>query len=146
MGWLALGPYDYVCLQTSLMRVEWISRTRGYLSGLRNNGGARKGIRVFCYHGIIERKGDRLERNLQLLSDFRAHVRFLSRFRVLSLTELVAELSAKTPENKPAAVITFDDGYANNLLAAEILAAYRLPWSIFISTGAVGRENSIWTV
>ena len=128
------------------MTTEWISTKLGYFSGLRNNGGKRKGIRVFCYHGVIERKPNRLERNLQLLSDFRAHVRFLRRFRVLSLTELVAELSATTPESKPAAVITFDDGYANNLLAAEILAAYRFPWSVFISTGAVGRENSIWTV
>jgi peptidoglycan/xylan/chitin deacetylase (PgdA/CDA1 family) len=128
------------------MTVEWISTKLGYLYGLRNNGGKRRGIRVFCYHGLIERKSNRLERNLLLLSDFRAHVRFLRRFRIVSLTELVAELSATTTQNKPAAVITFDDGYANNLLAAEILAADRLPWSIFVSTGALGRENSIWTV
>jgi peptidoglycan/xylan/chitin deacetylase (PgdA/CDA1 family) len=128
------------------MTSEWISTKLGYLSGLRNDGRKREGVRVFCYHGVIERKSDRLERNLQLLSDFRAHVRFLRRFRVLSLTELVAELSAKTKQNKPAAAITFDDGFANNLLAAEILAAYHLPWTLFITTGAVGRENSIWTV
>ena|SRR6266498_3873308 len=146
MGRLALGAYAYVCLQASLMTVEWISRKLGYLSGLRDNGGKRRGIRVFCYHGLIERRSNRIERNLQLISDFQAHVRFLRRFRVLNLTELVAELSATTTENKPAAVITFDDGYANNLLAAEILAAYHLPWSIFVSTGALGRENSIWTV
>lgn len=128
------------------MTAEWISTKLGYLSGLRSNGGEREGVRVFCYHGVIERKSDRLERNLQLLSDFRAHVRFLRRFRVLSLAELVAENSANAKENKPAAVITFDDGFANNLLAAEILSAYHLPWSIFISTGAVGRQNSIWTI
>lgn len=146
MGGLALGAHGYVCLQTSLMTVEWISTKLGYLSGLRNNDGKRKGIRVFCYHGLVERKSHRLERNLQLISDFRAHVQFLRRFRVLNLTELVAELSASSSEKKPAAVITFDDGYANNLLAAEVLAAYGLPWSIFVSTGALGRENSIWTV
>src|SRR6267142_3444107 len=128
------------------MTSEWISTKLGYLSGLRNNGGERKGVSVFCYHGVIERKSDTLERNLQLLSDFRAHVRFLRRFRVLSLPELVAELSTNTREKKPAAVITFDDGFANKLLAAEILAANRLPWTIFVATGAVGRENSIWTV
>ena len=42
-------------------------------------------------------------------------------------------------------MITFDDGYANNLLAAEVLATFRLPWSVFIPTGAIGRENFIWT-
>jgi peptidoglycan/xylan/chitin deacetylase (PgdA/CDA1 family) len=128
------------------MTAEWVSTKLGYLSGLRNGGGKREGVRVFCYHGVIERKSDRLERNLQLLSDFQAHVRFLKRFRVLSLTELAAELSANTKDNKPAAVITFDDGFANNLLAAEILGAHHLPWTVFIATGAVGRENSIWTV
>jgi hypothetical protein len=46
----------------------------------------------------------------------------------------------------PTSVITFDDGYANNLQAAEILDPARLPWAVFVSTGALGRENSIWTV
>src|SRR5258708_23661244 len=128
------------------MRVEWISTKLGYFSGWWNSDGERKGVRVFCYHGVVERRTDRVERNLHLLSDFREHVRFLRRFRVLSLAELVPELSATVNEHKPAAVITFDDGYANNLIAAEILAACRLPWSVFVSTGAVGRENSIWTV
>src|SRR5262249_17289486 len=41
---------------------------------------------------------------------------------------------------------TFDDGFRNNLLAAEILDAFRLPWTVFVATGAVGRQNAIWTV
>lgn len=128
------------------MRVPWISTTRGYLSGLRNNGGERRGIRVFCYHGVSERKTDRVERNLHLLSEFREHVRFLRRFRILSLTDLVPELSIAKKDDAAAAVITFDDGYANNLIAAEVLSANRLPWSVFVTTGAIGRGNSIWTV
>jgi peptidoglycan/xylan/chitin deacetylase (PgdA/CDA1 family) len=128
------------------MRVQWISTTRGYLSGLRHDGGKRKGIRVFCYHGVIERKTDRVERNLHLLSEFREHLRFLRRFRILSLTDLVPELSTNKKDDPPAAVITFDDGYANNLLAAEVLSANHLPWTVFVATGAIGRENSIWTV
>lgn len=30
--------------------------------------------------------------------------------------------------------ITFDDGYANNLLAAQILQALAIPWTLFVST------------
>jgi peptidoglycan/xylan/chitin deacetylase (PgdA/CDA1 family) len=43
-------------------------------------------------------------------------------------------------------MITFDDGYANNILAAEILSRYRIPWIVHISTGAMGHENAIWAV
>src|SRR5215813_1357974 len=128
------------------MSLDWISAKLGYLSGFSGNNGQRNGIRVFCYHGLIERKTHRLERNLQLVSDFREHVRFLRRFRVLSLTELDSELTCRTSEKKTAAVITFDDGFRNNLLAAEILDAFRLPWTVFVATGAVGRQNAIWTV
>ena len=43
-------------------------------------------------------------------------------------------------------MITFDDGYANNILVAEILSSARLPWSVYISSGAVGREKIIYTI
>jgi len=101
---------------------------------------------VLTYHGVVERKKDPvLERNFVLLQDFHSHIRFLRRYHVLSLAELVNELDVATRKTRPTAVITFDDGYANNLLAAEVLATFRLPWSVFIPTGAIGRENSIWT-
>jgi peptidoglycan/xylan/chitin deacetylase (PgdA/CDA1 family) len=102
---------------------------------------------VFCYHGVVEpRKDLRLERNLTLVSDFQTQIDFLSRSKVLGLGELKHELQVPAKRRKSAVIITFDDGYANNLLAAEILAAARLPWAVFVSTGALGRENSIWTV
>lgn len=123
----------------------WIETARGYLSGLRNRRRPRKGIRVFCYHGLVERKKDlRLERNFVSLSDFRSHLHFLRRVRVLSLSELIEELTNPKRQRRPAAIITFDDGYANNLLAAEVLSVFGLPWSVFVSTGAVGNNNPIW--
>jgi len=125
----------------------WTATTLGFLDGLRRHGWPRSGIRVLAYHGVLEREKDRLlERNFRLLGDFQSHLRFLRRYRVLSLAELVEELRHPKKRDRPAAVITFDDGYANNLLAAEVLAAFRLPWSLFIPTGAVGRDKPIWTV
>ena len=128
-------------------RSWWAAASLGYWSGLRGQERRRDGIRVICYHGVVERKQDeRLERNLQLLSDFQSQVNLLRRFRVLSLDEL-ADQSPTTPkQTKPTAVITFDDGYANNLLAAEVLDRAHLPWSVFITTGVVGHEQPIWTV
>jgi peptidoglycan/xylan/chitin deacetylase (PgdA/CDA1 family) len=128
-------------------RPWWVAASLGYLSGLRGQERRRDGIRVICYHGVVERKQDpRLERNLQLLSDFQSQVSFLRRFRVLSLDELTDQSPTTPKQTRPTAVITFDDGYANNLLAAEVLDKAHLPWSVFITTGAVGREQTIWTV
>jgi peptidoglycan/xylan/chitin deacetylase (PgdA/CDA1 family) len=120
---------------------------RAYLSGWLSADKRRHWITVFCYHGILEHKTDSwLERNFHLLSDFKSHVRLLSQYRVLSLPELVYEFSNPTKSRWPAAVITFDDGYANNLLAGEVLSAAGLPWTAFVATGAIGRENSIWAI
>ena len=107
----------------------------------------RQGIRAFSYHGVIEKKIDpRLERNFHLLSDFRNHIKLLKRIRVLSLEELIDELANSRKPFKPAAIITFDDGFANNLLVGEVLLKAKLPWGIFISTGAVEEGTPIWTV
>jgi peptidoglycan/xylan/chitin deacetylase (PgdA/CDA1 family) len=103
------------------------------------------GIRVFYYHGVVERKKDPLlERNFVLISEFRAHLRFLRKFRVLGLGQLRAELSNSQSPFLPGAVITFDDGYANNLVAAELTDVERLPWSLFISTGGIGSGKTLW--
>ncbi len=125
----------------------WLDVSRAYLSGLFGDDKKRNWIRVFCYHGVVENKIDSLmERNFHLLSEFKSHIRFLSQCRVLGLPELADELSAPGKNSKPAVLITFDDGYANNLLAAEVLSAAHLPWTVFVATGAIGRENSIWAI
>jgi peptidoglycan/xylan/chitin deacetylase (PgdA/CDA1 family) len=124
----------------------WTAATLGFLDGLRRHGWPGSGIRVLAYHGVLESQKDRLlERNFRLLCDFQSHLRFLRRYRVMNLAELVEELRHPKKRTRPAVVITFDDGYANNLLAAEVLAAFRLPWSLFIPTGAIGRDRFIWT-
>lgn len=123
----------------------WIDAARGYFSGSRDGLARREGIRVFYYHGLVERKKDPLlERNFNLLSDFQSHVRFLRRFRILSLHELLYELANNTRSLGSAAIVTFDDGYANNLLVGEIMSKARVPWGLFISTGSVDHEDSTW--
>lgn len=127
--------------------VRWFRQARGYLSGLRHSGGRRDGIRVYSYHGVVERKTDeRLERNLHLLSDFRAHLGFLRRFRVLSLTEVLEEAARPTGYRRAAAVITLDDGYANNLLACEVLAEFQMSGTVLVSTGVLGPQKVLWAV
>ena len=105
------------------------------------------GVWVLCFHGLVESIADpRLERNLTLLADFRSQTDSLRQLEVVRLEELLHELPVSSKRRKPMCAITFDDGYANNLLAGELLAAARLPWTLFVSTSAIGRYNAIWTV
>lgn len=114
---------------------------------LRSLRGTPSGIKVFCYHGVVERRvDDRLERNFHLLSDFKRHVDFFRRFEVIGIDQFVEAQSSSAFTRKPLVAITFDDGYANNLIAAEVLERAGLPWSVFVSTGAVGAIGCIWTV
>jgi len=128
----------------------WMQITRGYLSGLKHHLQQRNGIRVFYYHGVLEHKKDRiLEKIFHSISEFQDQLRFLRFFRILSMNELIDELMNCTNQKqnyylKPAVVITFDDGYANTLIAAEILDKCRIPWTLFISTGGIGQDRPLW--
>lgn len=117
---------------------------RQYLGRLSSNLGTRDRIRIFCYHGVVERITDPMvEGYFHRLADFRAHVRLLRRFHVLSLAELGEAMRTPRRRRTPAAVLTFDDGYVNTLLAQEVLAAARLPWSLFVTTEAVTRQTPV---
>ncbi len=121
---------------------------RGYLSGWFDSRTVRRqGVRVFCYHGVVERKIDpRVERNQHLLSNFASQMDYLRRFRVLGMPGLLDEMAASAKPKKPAAVITFDDACANSLVAAEILDKWKMPWFLFAPAGEIGVDRALWTV
>lgn len=44
-----------------------------------------------------------------------------------------------------SAIITFDDGYADNLYNAKpLLERYNIPATVFVTTGGVGHEREFW--
>ncbi len=93
----------------------------------------RPGIRILMYHRV-----DRLPGYDQLTVSpgrFDEHMAYLARHcRVIGLAEAVAELRAGGP-SRPAVVVTFDDGYRDNLAhALPVLRRYRIPATIFVTT------------
>jgi len=132
------------------MQIWWTQVTKGYLSGLKHHLQKRKGIRVIYYHGVVKyRKDEILEHTFHTISEFYDHLRFLRFFRIISMSDLMNELKNQTNHKldyyqKPTVVITFDDGYANVLIAAEILDKYRIPWTLFISTGGIEQNKPLW--
>ena len=76
---------------------------------------------------------------------FERHVAYLSRaYAVVRLDDAVARIAAgeRLPDN--AVAITFDDGYADNLLAARILAKYAASATFYITAGCMEGGQPFW--
>lgn len=106
-------------------------------------------IRVLCYHGVEEKRDPLINHDgLQLSpTQFREHLEIISNhgYRVISLGQAVASLAGKSDLVKRALVISFDDGYRNNLeQAAPILKEFGFPAVFFITTGLVTGEQRLW--
>jgi peptidoglycan/xylan/chitin deacetylase (PgdA/CDA1 family) len=121
----------------------------GALAALRWLQRAR--IPIVCYHSIVDQPtspGPEGGGGLHVSVDrFREQLRFLARhYRVVSLEQAVAELANGRPSpTRATVVLTFDDGYANNLsVAAPLLAEYGFPATVFLATDYMGRQLFWW--
>lgn len=105
----------------------------------------REGVTlILMYHRVVEIPSDP-----QLLAVSPAH--FLEHMDVLSesavvlrLGQLVEALRYRTIPDR-AVVLTFDDGYADNLyFAAPLLARCAVPATVFVAANHVGRNHEFW--
>ncbi|WP_162052187.1 polysaccharide deacetylase family protein [Gloeothece verrucosa] len=107
-----------------------------------------KGATILMYHSVASSKlADWIEPAVHIEpSAFENQMCFLANYRkVISLGELVAQL--KQGENPPpgTVVLTFDDGYLDNMtVAAPILARYSLPATWYLPTGLISRSENPW--
>jgi len=76
---------------------------------------------------------------------FEAHLQVLARLTdVVPLSQLPEE-AGRGGRKRPAVSITFDDGYLDNLeQAAPMLAHVRMPATVFLATGWIGRDKPYW--
>lgn len=99
---------------------------------------------ILAYHRVADLPSDP-----QLLSvtseHFAAHLRHLRlRYTILSLPELLAALATgRLPRN--AVALTFDDGYADNVLNAKpLLEQENSPATVFITSGMLDGTAEFW--
>jgi len=98
---------------------------------------------ILIYHRVTDLASDPL-----LLAvtpeHFREHLQVLHHsYSVMTVSDLAQHLAAKTLPPKSLA-ITFDDGYADNLSAAQQLAEFALPSTMFVTTEAVDSAHEFW--
>jgi peptidoglycan/xylan/chitin deacetylase (PgdA/CDA1 family) len=102
------------------------------------------GIRILLYHRVTSVNNDP-----QLLcvtpEHFIEQLEVLKKkYRVLDLEETVTSI-INQKELEKTIIITFDDGYADNLYQAKpILEKYDMPATIFVVSGQVGLKQEFW--
>jgi peptidoglycan/xylan/chitin deacetylase (PgdA/CDA1 family) len=76
---------------------------------------------------------------------FEAHCRYLStRYAVLPMPEVVARIRDRRPLPNNCVVITFDDGYADNLEAARTLNRHGISATFFITADCLAGGQPFW--
>jgi peptidoglycan/xylan/chitin deacetylase (PgdA/CDA1 family) len=92
---------------------------------------------VLLYHRVSDRFRDSITVGVE---QFERHMRLVkARYDVLDMATYLGERGRV--RTRPAVVLTFDDGYADNFAAARILRRLGLPCTFFINTRIVGTDR-----
>lgn len=105
-----------------------------------------KQLLVFYFHGLFEsfKQKDLNHIDPQTNITVEQFADFIDYFQNNNYKFLSPEGLKSDLENGPYAMITFDDGYFNNMLALDILNKYKVPAVIFISTRNIIENKSYW--
>jgi peptidoglycan/xylan/chitin deacetylase (PgdA/CDA1 family) len=106
----------------------------------------RKKVLILMYHGVTDRETDMFCWWQLPVSKFEEQMSYLKKYYTVLPLEYVIECLKACKELPPyTAVITFDDGYRNNLTVAyPILKKYNFPATIFLTTGFIGKDRLLW--
>lgn len=118
---------------------------KSHFSGKANAQGISQPVCILMYHAVIQSPLRIPDWCFLDVNVFRMQVKYLkNNFDVVPLSEAVARLEAKAVR-RPTAVITFDDGFQNNYdVAFPILREEGLPATIFLTTGLIGTNETLW--
>ncbi len=139
----ALGKQRMIDAVQNLVRWTDASIARVYLSLFRE----RNALMAFLFHSLfidereIERKLiDPLDRTT--VDQFRELIEYYLKhdYKFVSPRDVLDGLDSRGKY----AMLTFDDGYYNNLRALPVLEEYKVPALFFISTNHVQRNKLFW--
>src|SRR3989344_1999609 len=94
--------------------------------------------RILMYHSVGDNKAFFTVKAVQ----FERHLAYLAKnnFKVVFLSELIQKIKNKEPLEKMVC-LTFDDGYYDNYKEVfPLLQKYKMPATIFLPTGFIGKE------
>ena len=96
---------------------------------------------ILNYHRVGSREGDPTMTVAQDAFD-RQMTLLASQGRAVSLEALVSLLASKPPSLPKKVAVTFDDGYEDNYTHAfSVLKTHRIPVTIFLVTGWIGKKE-----
>jgi peptidoglycan/xylan/chitin deacetylase (PgdA/CDA1 family) len=99
----------------------------------------RDGTLILCYHRVAEGVEDPFYLCVSP-GNFAAHLEEMSRAREPSTLADVA-----VPSRRPRVVVTFDDGYRDNLTNALPIAESKgVPITVFVTSGILGHHKGLW--
>ena len=101
----------------------------------------KTGNRVILYHSI----GTQLDFDTYGISiskeKFEEHIEFLRHeYEIIPIDKMYEHNL-----NRKTIAITFDDGYKDNLYALELCEKYNIPFTLYITTGFIGKKDYLTT-
>ena len=125
------------------MKMPGSSKLQRAVTRLRKKFASSKGL-ILMYHHVAEVELDPW-RLCVTPQHFAEQLEILQKYtHPLSLQQLIqAHQDGNIPER--AVVVTFDDGYADNLYHAKpLLERYGIPATVFVSTGYLRKQREFW--
>src|SRR3954454_13977229 len=109
---------------------------------------SRNCLAVACYHGVVpdEHPHEYDYRNTVSVRAFARQMELLTRWhKPVSAADIRDHIEKGTSLPARPVLVTFDDGYRNNLVhAAPVLERYGVPALISVTTGYVASKRLLW--
>lgn len=102
-------------------------------------------LSILTYHAVVRESLPVADWCFLSEQEFSRQLAYVKRtFAVIPLSEAVARMREGSIR-RPTAVLTFDDGFYNNYsIVFPILREARLPATIFLTTGLIHTEKTVW--